>query len=87
MQQMCEHMGAGAEGFTELALEFHTRADAIAVAAESKDAKAVLEATSHTLQACTACHASYRQDVVDAATWQSRTGSAHDPAAMHGGGH
>ncbi len=85
MQQMCQHMGAGADGFTELALDFHRRADAIGVAARAQDGPAVLRATSNTLQACTSCHASYRQDVVDAATWQARTGSAHDPAMMHGG--
>jgi len=85
MQQMCQHMGAGADGFTELALDFHRRADAIGVAAQAEDATAVLRATSNTLQACTSCHATYRQDVVDAATWQARTGSAHDPEMMHGG--
>lgn len=84
MQQMCRHMGSGAEGFTELALDFHRRADAIGVAAKAKDGKAVLQATSNTLQACTSCHAAYRQDVVDAATWEARTGAAHDPAMMHG---
>lgn len=84
MQQQCEHMGAGAEGFTELALDFHRRADTIGVAARTEDVAAVLRATSNTLQACTSCHATYRQEVVDAATWQARTGSAHDPAMMHG---
>lgn len=85
MQRMCEHMGAGAEGFTSLALEFHRRADAIGAAARAHDGSAVLRATAHTLEACTSCHAGYRQDVVDAATWQARTGSAHDPAQMHHG--
>lgn len=85
MQQMCQHMGAGAEGFTELALDFHRRADAIGVAARAHDGPGVLRATSHALEACTSCHAAYRQDVVDAATWEARTGSAHDPAMMHGG--
>lgn len=84
MQQTCEHMGAGADGFTERALDFHRRADAIGVAARAKDGTAVLQATSHTLEACTSCHATYRQEVVDAATWQARTGATHDPA-MHGG--
>ncbi len=82
MQRMCEHMGAGAEGFTALALEFHRRADAIGTAARAHDGSAVLRATAHTLEACTSCHAGFRQDVVDAATWQARTGSAHDPE-MH----
>jgi len=76
MQQMCEHMGAGAEGFTELALEFHRRADAIGVAARARDAQAVLQATSHTLDACTTCHARYRQEVVDTETWTQRTGQS-----------
>jgi hypothetical protein len=84
MEQMCQHMGAGAEGFTELALEFHHRADAIAAAARAQDSGAVLEATSRTLQTCTSCHATYRQDVVDAATWQARTGSTHAPMMKHG---
>lgn len=83
MQQMCQHMGAGAEGFTELALEFHKRADKIGEAATKKDAKAVLAATSHTLEACTSCHATYRQEIVDAQTWQQRTGSDHKPAMQH----
>ncbi len=74
MQTMCTHMGAGAEGFTEVALDFHRRADGIAAAAATKDVAAVLRATSATLQACTGCHATYRQEVVDAATWSQRTG-------------
>ncbi len=85
MKTMCEHMGAGAEGFTEMALEFHSRADAIGAAARDQDGPAVLKATAKTLKACTGCHAAYRQDVVDADTWQAATGSSHDPASMgHG---
>jgi hypothetical protein len=83
MQQMCEHMGAGAEGFTERALDFHKRADTIGIAAKAEDGPGVLRATSNTLKACTGCHAAYRQDVVTAETWQKRTGSDHDPSAMH----
>jgi hypothetical protein len=82
MQQMCQHMGMGAEGFTELALEFHRRADVIGVAAKKKDKTAALAAMSKTLESCTGCHATYRQDVVDATTWEKRTGSAHDPSTM-----
>ncbi len=84
MQRMCEHMGAGAEGFTEAALDFHHRAEAIGVAARSQDAPSVLRATANTLAACTSCHATYRQEVLDAPTWARRTGSAHDPTSMHG---
>ena len=76
MQMQCEHMGLGAEGFTALALDFHARADGIVAAAEAQDAGATLTATAHTLAACTTCHAGYRQDVVDAATWEARTGSS-----------
>lgn len=74
MEQMCTHMGAGAEGFTEQALDFHTRADRIAEAARAKDAAAVLSATAHTVAACTACHDAWRQEVVSSETWSARTG-------------
>jgi hypothetical protein len=87
MQQMCRHMGAGADGFTELALDFHRRADAIGEAARARDTQAVLRATSHTLQACTSCHSTYRQDVVDAETWTERAGREHQPAMGHHGMH
>lgn len=84
MEQMCNHMGAGAPGFTELALEFHRRADAIGAAARARDSAATLKATAHTLQACTTCHATFRQEVVSQQIWQERTGSAHTPPAdMH----
>ncbi|MHC4836580.1 MAG: hypothetical protein ACYTF3_00115 [Planctomycetota bacterium] len=83
MQQMCQHMGAGAAGFTDRAIEFHRRADAIGAAARRQDLAGVLEATAHTLDACTTCHAKYRQDVVDAETWAARTGQAHDPSGAH----
>ncbi len=82
MAQMCKHMGSGAPGFTELALDFHSRADQIGVAAKSKDGKAVLKATAHTLNACTTCHSTYRQDVMTATDWESKTGSSHDPTTM-----
>jgi len=72
--QMCDHMGAGAEGFTEAGLAFHRRADAIAAAAQQRDGREALRATAHTLEACTSCHATYRQDVVDAKAWKDRTG-------------
>lgn len=81
MQQTCERMGSGAEGFTELALDFHQRADAIGEAARAEDVQAVLQATSHTLQACTSCHATYRQEIVDSETWTKLT--AHADMAGH----
>jgi cytochrome c556 len=65
MGQMCEHMGAGAPGFSEQALAFHHSADRIVDAARREDSVAVLGALSQTLAACTACHASYKQKLVD----------------------
>lgn len=89
MAKMCEHMGAGAEGFTELALSFHAKADLIREPAKNKDVSGTLRATAETVQVCTTCHATYRQDVVDAATWAARTGSDHAPSPEmhHGHGH
>ncbi len=84
MQQMCEHMGSGAKGFTEMGLDFHRRGDMIVEAAKARNVSAVLKATSATLQACTSCHAMFRQDVVDAQTWSLRTQKTHDPAMNHG---
>lgn len=83
MEEMCEHMGAGAEGFTEMGLEFHHRAADIVKAARARDGAAALAATSKTLEACTACHAAFRQEIVDEATWDVRTGHHHEPAMMH----
>jgi hypothetical protein len=64
MGRMCEHMGAAAPGFTEQALAFHHTADQIAAAATRRDAAAVLAALSKTLQACTSCHTTYKQQLV-----------------------
>lgn len=83
MQQMCEHMGAATPGFTERALAFHQRADAIVTAAEGKDSAAVLSALAHTLAACTSCHATYRQDVVDLSTWQNLTNTQPEGSEAH----
>jgi hypothetical protein len=84
MQQMCQHMGAGAEGFTEMALDFHRRADAIGEAARAHDRAAVLRAMSNTLRSCTGCHAAFRQEIVDPTTWRARSGQAHEHG--HDGG-
>lgn len=73
MGQTCAHMGAGATGFTELALAFHHTADTITAAAREHDRAAVMQALGATLQTCTGCHAAYRQNVVDEATWSRLT--------------
>jgi len=64
MARMCEHMGAGAPGFTEQALAFHHTADEIATAADKRDSSAMLAALSKTLSACTTCHSTFKQQVV-----------------------
>ena len=69
MGRMCQHMGSGAPGFTELALEFHHRADTIATAAESRNLSAVSAALAETLTTCTTCHARFKQQIVDERTW------------------
>lgn len=82
----CNHMGAGAPAFIEQALAFHRTADGIATAARAKDRKQVLTELGVTLKTCTACHETWKQQVVDAATWQRVTGSA-PPMMMHGMAH
>ncbi|HET7542412.1 MAG TPA: hypothetical protein VFK05_21230 [Polyangiaceae bacterium] len=64
MGRMCEHMGAGAPGFTEQALAFHHTADEIVAAASNRDGPSMLEAVAKTLRACTNCHATFKQQVV-----------------------
>ena len=73
MGQMCTHMGAGAPGFTEQALAFHHTADRITAAARARDRGRVLTEFAATLQSCTACHATWKQQVVDEPTWSRLT--------------
>jgi len=73
MGRMCTHMGSGAPGFTEQALAFHHTADGIAAAARARDKPRVLEELSATLEACTSCHAAWKQQVVDEASWEKLT--------------
>ncbi len=76
----CDHMGSGAPGFPELGIEFHRKASGIRVAAQARDRDGVLRALGETIQVCTGCHARFRQEVVDSAAWEQRTGSS----APHG---
>lgn len=73
MGKMCTHMGAGAPGFTEQALAFHRTANGITAAARAKDKGKVMTELSATLQACTACHATWKQEVVDERAWEKAT--------------
>ncbi len=70
MARMCRHMGAGADGFTEMALAFHRTADTVASAAERGDARAATRALGETLATCVTCHAAWRQQVVTPAEWE-----------------
>jgi hypothetical protein len=81
MGQMCSHMGAGAPGFAERAIEFHQTADRITVAARERDGARVLAEFAATLQTCTSCHAVWKQQVVDEPTWRRLTSSS---APAHG---
>jgi hypothetical protein len=80
MGQMCNHMGAGAPGFTEQALRFHHTADKISEAAQGRDMPGVLSALNETLTTCTGCHSVFKQRVVDETTWASL---AARPAPQH----
>jgi hypothetical protein len=74
--QMCSHMGAAAPGFTDQALGFHRTADGIVAAARAKDRDKVLTELDATLKTCTACHAAWKQQVVDEATFTRLSGGA-----------
>jgi cytochrome c556 len=70
MAAMCDNLGAATPGFSERGKAFHHTADGIAEAARKQDQAAVMVALSKTLETCTACHAMYRQEVVDQQTWE-----------------
>jgi hypothetical protein len=76
MGQMCQHIGAATPGFTIMALNFHHTADGIGEAARQGDRAGVLTALDGTLQTCVGCHATYRQEIVDEATWKRLTAEA-----------
>lgn len=73
MGRMCSHMGAGAPGFTDQAVNFHRSADRIGDAARAGDRARVLAELGTTLQTCTACHQTWKQQIVDEAQWQRLT--------------
>jgi hypothetical protein len=80
MGQMCNHMGAGAPGFTDQALRFHHTADTISAAARKRDMQGVVGALGETLATCTGCHATFKQKIVDETTWASLGGQ---PTPQH----
>ena len=84
MAQMCTHMGAASPDFTPTALAFHRTADTIADAARAKNRPAVLSALSATLETCVGCHAKYKAQAIDQATWTKLT-SMPPPMGEHAG--
>lgn len=74
MAMMCAHMGAGAKGFTDVAISFHRSADVVAEAARKLDARQVTTLLSQTLGHCVGCHATFRQQIVAPAEWERLTG-------------
>jgi cytochrome c556 len=70
MTNMCQHMGQATPGFTEVALKMHSEADKITEAALKKNLNGVLAATHRTLQACTACHSAFKQQIVNEVDWK-----------------
>ncbi|MDF3067799.1 MAG: hypothetical protein K0R38_3400 [Polyangiaceae bacterium] len=86
MGRTCSHMGAGAPGFTETALQFHHGADKIGEAARKRDTEAILTSLGQTLSQCTGCHAQYKQHVVDESEWSAAAGGAQAPQ-QHGPQH
>lgn len=80
---MCNHMGAGAPAFIEQALAFHHQADRIGEAARARDRAKVVTELGATLQTCTSCHGTWKQQIVDEATWTRMTGGA-PPMMNHG---
>jgi hypothetical protein len=77
MGRMCTHLGAGAPGFSDQAITFHRTADRIGLAAKERDRTKVLNELSATLQTCTACHATWKQRVVDDAAWAQLGSPSH----------
>ena len=84
---MCKHMGAGAPGFSEVGEHFHKTADTIAEAAKRHDHAGVTAALDATLRTCVGCHDTYRQEIVDEATFTKSAGTSGMDAScpmMHG---
>lgn len=64
MTQMCEHMGRGTPGYTEMGLALHKSGDELVHAAEKKNYDLFVKKLGVTLHTCTACHSSFKQEVV-----------------------
>ena len=69
MGQTCNDLGSAAPGFGEQGVAFHRTADGIAGAARAHDRNRALSELAATLASCNGCHAVWKQEVVDEATW------------------
>lgn len=70
MTQMCEHMGKGTPGYTEMGLALHKSGDELVHAADKKDYDLFVKKLGATLQTCTACHSAFKQEVVPDSVFQ-----------------
>ena len=81
--RVCNHMGAASPAFTRQALAFHHTADGIAAAARERSRGRILAELSTTLKACTACHAQWKQEIVDEPTWDRLTSAPQSAGQTH----
>lgn len=71
---MFQRMGKASPAFKQMAMGFHQSSRTIVEAAKKEDEKEVLTALSATMSLCVACHATFKQEVVDEAKWKELTG-------------
>lgn len=64
MNMMCEHMGQGAPGYTEMGLALHKAADQLLVHADNKNYDAFVKQLNVTVKTCTSCHAQFKQQII-----------------------
>lgn len=81
--RICARIGAASPEFTRVALAFHHTADGIAAAAREHNSQRVLSELSTTLQSCRACHAQWKQEIVDEPTWDRLTSTARSAVPTH----
>lgn len=64
MKMMCDNMGKATAGFTKMGLALHSTADKLVHAAKKKDYNLFVKKLGATLQTCTSCHSTFKQEVV-----------------------
>ena len=64
MKTMCNKMGKATPGFTDMGLALHSTADKLVHAAKKKDYNLFVKELGATLQTCTSCHSSFKQEIV-----------------------